>query len=61
MKPVMMKELSEVVMAKIAKEKEGNVSRPTKKRQNNAVVPTVLVDATGSMWGLWDSVHVPGA
>jgi hypothetical protein len=40
MKPAMVKELTEQVLAKRAKESEGDISRPTKKRRNNAAVPT---------------------
>lgn len=41
MKPAMVKELTETVLAKRAKENEGDhISRPTKKRRNNAAVPT---------------------
>jgi len=36
----MVKELTEQVLAKRAKENEGDISRPTKKRRNNAAVPT---------------------
>jgi hypothetical protein len=40
MKPVMVKELSENVLAKRAQDNDGDVSRPAKKKRNNAAVPT---------------------
>jgi hypothetical protein len=40
MKPVMVKELSENVLAKRAQDSDGDVSRPAKKRRNNTAVPT---------------------
>jgi hypothetical protein len=40
MKPVMVKEIAETVLAKRAKQYDGDITRPTKKRRNNAAVPT---------------------
>jgi hypothetical protein len=40
MKPVMVKEIAETVLAKRAKQNDGDISRPTKKQRNNVAVPT---------------------
>jgi hypothetical protein len=40
MKPVMIKELAATVLAKRARDNDGDITRPQKKRRNNAAVPT---------------------
>jgi hypothetical protein len=40
MKPAMVKELSDAVLAKRATDNDGDITRPAKKRRNNAAAPT---------------------